>query len=446
MTRALAALVAGLLALLAAGQAGAHRLDEYLQATMVSVEKTQVSASMRMIPGVATAPAIIAAIDSNGDGVLSPDEQRAYASAVLNDLLITLDGQRVHPVLAALAFPLLPELRDGLGEIRLSLTIALPAGAGTRKLVVENHHRAQGSVYLMNAVVPRDPAIHITAQQRKPDQSAYELDFDTGLAAPLDQPLPHAGWLGSAGFVNLFQLGMRHIAEGTDHLLFLLALLLPAPLVLAGARWGGAAPVRTGLRRIVGIVTAFTVGHSVTLALAASGVVTLPAAPVEVLIAVSILVSAAHALRPLFARREAAVAAFFGLIHGLAFAATLDQLGLGRWERVAGVLAFNLGIETMQLAVVLLALPPLLLLSRTGWYAVIRIAGALFAAIAAAGWIAERLFDAPNPVDGVVSQAAANAIWIALALWVLGLICRLASPSRRLLHSECLTNRSLRRS
>jgi hypothetical protein len=430
MKRWLATCVASLLALLSAGQAGAHRIDEYLQATMVSVEKTQVSASMRLIPGVATAPAIIAAIDSNGDGALSPDEQRAYASAVLNDLLVMLDGQRVRPVLAALAFPSQPELQEGRGEIRLGLTVALPARAGPRRLVFENRHRAQGSVYLMNAAVPHDPAIHITAQQRNRNQSAYTLGFDTGLAAPATRALIHSGWPGSASFASLFQLGMRHIAEGTDHLLFLLALMLPAPLLLAGARWGGPAPVRTGLLRIVSIVTAFTVGHSVTLALAASGLVTLPAGPVEVLIACSILVSAAHALRPLFARREASVAAFFGLIHGLAFAATLDQLGLGRWERVAGVLAFNLGIETMQLAVVLLALPPLLLLSRTGLYAALRIAGALFAAIAAAGWIAERLFKAPNLVDGVVSQVAANAIWIALALFALGLTCKLASWGR----------------
>jgi hypothetical protein len=79
----------------------------------------------------------------------------------------------------------------------------------------------------------------------------------------------------------------------------------------------------------------------------------------------SILVSAIHALRPLFPGKEAAIAAFFGLIHGLAFAATLNQLGLGRWQRVGGILAFNLGIETMQLIVVAVTLPSLILMSRT---------------------------------------------------------------------------------
>ena len=135
-------------------------------------------------------------------------------------------------------------------------------------------------------------------------------------------------------FSSLFRLGMRHIAEGTDHLLFLLTLLLPAPLLAAGRRWGAAAGVRQSLLRMLGIVTAFTLGHSLTLMLAALGVLHVPGRPIEVLIAVSIFVSALHALRPILPGivpgKEARIAAFFGLIHGLAFAATLDRLGLGR--------------------------------------------------------------------------------------------------------------------
>jgi hypothetical protein len=196
---------------------------------------------------------------------------------------------------------------------------------------------------------------------------------------------------------------MRHIAEGTDHLLFLLALLLPAPLIVVGARWGGVTGVRGSLPRILKIVTAFTIGHSITLALAAWGLVHVPSQPVEVLIAVSILVSAMHALRPLFPGKEAGIAAFFGLIHGLAFGATLSALGLGRWERVAGILAFNLGIETM---------PVLILMSRTRAYSVCRVGGALVAGVASVGWIAERLFHLPNLAGVVANNVAHYAIWI----------------------------------
>jgi hypothetical protein len=179
--------------------------------------------------------------------------------------------------------------------------------------------------------------------------------------------------------------------------------------------------VREGLVRILKIVSAFTIGHSITLALAALGFVRVPSRPIEVLIAVSILVSAMHALRPLFPGREAGIAAFFGLIHGLAFATTLGQLGLGRWERVNGILAFNLGIETMQLIVVAAILPSLILLSRTRAYGALRIGGALFAGFASLGWIAERLVGVHAHVDIVVNSVAHHGMWMAAVLLLISL-------------------------
>src|SRR6201999_1656522 len=101
-------------------------------------------------------------------------------------------------------------------------------------------------------------------------------------------------------------------------------LLLPAPLVALAGRWRGRATMRRSLVHILGIVTAFTLGHSLTLALSGFGLVRLPSRPVEVLIAISILVSAIHAMRPLFPGREALIAASFGLVHGLAFASALN--------------------------------------------------------------------------------------------------------------------------
>ena len=172
---------------------------------------------------------------------------------------------------------------------------------------------------------------------------------------------------------------MRHIAEGTDHLLFLLVLLFPAPLLVRNARWAGYSEIRPCLLKIAKIVTAFTVGHSLTLAAGAMNLIHVPSRPIEVLIAVSILVSAVHALRPVFPGREPVIAGCFGLVHGMAFATTLAGLGLGRWDRVASIFGFNLGIEAMQLVVVAIALPSLILLSRTRLYPSIRTAGALFA-------------------------------------------------------------------
>jgi hypothetical protein len=232
------------------------------------------------------------------------------------------------------------------------------------------------------------------------------------------------------GFGEVFKLGMRHIAEGTDHLLFLLVLLFPAPLLVRHARWTGQASIRRCLLQIGKVVTAFTMGHSVTLAAGAMDVIHVPGRPIEVLIAVSILVSAVHALRPVFPGREAVIAGCFGLVHGMAFATTLAGLGLGRWDRVASIFGFNLGIEAMQLTVVAIALPSLILLSRTRLYASIRAGGAIFAGAVAIAWIGQRLWDFPNPADTFVVGLAQHAGWIATGLTLLGIVAESAPALR----------------
>jgi hypothetical protein len=385
-----------------AGSLSAHRLDEYLQATIISVEKDRVDLSMRLIPGIAVSSTVLASIDANGDRVISRTERRVYAEWVLRDVSLSLDGNRLKPRLISVDFPRVEDMKQGVGEIQIEFSADLPAGGFNRKLVFENHHQSRIAAYLMNCLVPRDPNIRISAQNRNENQSFYELSYVQAEAR--SDLLSSSTWWSdgravlrtSVGFASIFRLGMRHIAEGTDHLLFLLTLLLPAPLIVAGCRWAGFAGVRHSLLQIVAVVTAFTLGHSITLALAGLGVVRVPSRPIEVLIALSIVISAAHALRPLFPGREAGIAAFFGLIHGLAFATTLGGLGLGRWERVGSILAFNLGIETVQLVVVAATMPCLILLSRTRAYSPLRIGAALFAAVAAAGWIAERLLGIHN--------------------------------------------------
>ncbi len=228
------------------------------------------------------------------------------------------------------------------------------------------------------------------------------------------------------GFAALFRLGARHIAEGTDHLLFLLALLLPAPLVASGKRWGGYAGGRAALRRIAKIVTAFTVGHSVTLLLGALGWARLPGAFIESVIALSIFVSALHALVPIFRGKEVFIAGGFGLVHGLAFAETLTGFGFDPITMASSVLAFNLGIEAVQFLVILLTMPWLLLLARTPVYPPFRVVGACLAGMAAAAWFLERSLGWGNPVVPLVERAAAHALWIVAGLAILSLIASLA--------------------
>jgi hypothetical protein len=221
------------------------------------------------------------------------------------------------------------------------------------------------------------------------------------------------------GFAAMFRLGARHIAEGTDHLLFLLALILPAPLVAANGRWGGYAGWKTAFRRIVKVVTAFTLGHSITLVFGALGWARLPGGLVESAIALSILVSAVHALVPVFRGREVVIAGGFGLVHGLAFAATLAGFGFDPLTMASSVLGFNLGIEAVQLLIILAAMPWLVLLARSRLYGPFRIAAAALTAIAAAAWFAERAFGWDNPVVLLVESVASHAIWLLAGLVVL---------------------------
>lgn len=405
----------------------AHRLDEYLQALIVSVGQNQITASMRLIPGLAVSDTVISAVDLNRDGIFSRSEQRIYAQQVLRDLYLRADGHPLQPHLQAVSFPAPAEMRQGIGEIHIEFAAELPAGGSLRSITIENHQQPRISVYLMNCLVPQDRGMHVVAQNRNQNQSYYRVDYvesgsqtDSWLSLWRSYVVNAAA--NFAGVPDMFRLGMHHIAEGTDHLLFLLALLIPAPLLAIRSRWSASASVRQSLIRILRVVTAFTIGHSITLALGASGIVAPPERPVEVLIAFSILISAAHALRPLFPGREPIIAAFFGLIHGLAFATTLQNLGVGAWQRLASILGFNLGIETMQLIVVAAILPSLIILSRTSAYTAFRLTGALFAALASLGWIVERLFGVDYSVDLVVDRIAQRGPWIAVSLFVISVI------------------------
>jgi len=136
-----------------------------------------------------------------------------------------------------------------------------------------------------------------------------------------------------------YRMGITHILEGYDHLLFLLALML----------------IVTGFWRLVKTITAFTVAHSITLALATLGLVHFPTAPTEAVIALSIVFLAAEVIRMrngevVLTQRYPWVVAFgFGLIHGLGFAGALSQVGIPEHEVPLSLLMFNLGVETGQI-------------------------------------------------------------------------------------------------
>jgi len=220
----------------------------------------------------------------------------------------------------------------------------------------------------------------------------------------------------STGVVDMVGYGLTHVLEGADHLLFLTVLLLPAPLLVVANRWTGRRALLPSVRQVLAVATAFTIGHSITLVAAGLGLVQVPSRPVEVLIALSVAVGALHAWHPLVRRGEVLIASGFGLVHGVAFAGILTDLGLGGGAAVAPLLAFNVGVELAQLLVVLAVFPSVFLLSRTRFHVGVRRAGAALALGAASAWVLDRVGILTDPVGPVEDWAVSHLWWVALGL------------------------------
>jgi len=195
----------------------------------------------------------------------------------------------------------------------------------------------------------------------------------TGFELEVIQP-PNRSW--TEQFRRVFVLGVEHILMGYDHILFLLALL-----VVAKQFW-----------QMVKVASAFTVAHSITLALAWYGIVDLPSRLVEGAIALSIaIVAIENIVRQRFGHRWV-LAGIFGLIHGLGFYSVLRDLGLGQNDMALNLLAFNLGVEAGQLVIIVLFFVPIIWWSRQHWYRPSTRACSVAILLVASWWVIERVF------------------------------------------------------
>jgi len=159
--------------------AGAHRLDEYLQATRLSIDIDRVSLEIDLTPGVSVASRVFDWADTNRDGDLSTTETEAYARRILSAVVLSVDGRAVPVTFVDSRFPDALEMTAGVGTIRLRAASKIPpASAGRHQLVYVNDYRPDMSVYLVNALVPADPHIRITDQRRDPAQHRLTLDYD----------------------------------------------------------------------------------------------------------------------------------------------------------------------------------------------------------------------------------------------------------------------------
>jgi hypothetical protein len=156
----------------------AHRLDEYLQATLVVIESDRIRLQINLTPGVAVAEQVLALIDRDRDGIVSTNEIATYSELLKHDLILRLDRRSLEMKLTSSYFPGPEELRTGWGFIQMEFS-ARPGrlAAGAHKLSLENQHLPSASVYLVNAAQAASGLVQITKQIRNENQSTGEIQF-----------------------------------------------------------------------------------------------------------------------------------------------------------------------------------------------------------------------------------------------------------------------------
>ena len=218
------------------------------------------------------------------------------------------------------------------------------------------------------------------------------------------------------GFLAMIKQGMLHIWVGMDHVLFLLALILPSVVrrrsLLTGKGsdtveesgyyiwgWQPVLKFRPAFLYILKIVTFFTIAHTITLSLAALQIVVLPSWLVESIIAFSIGLAAYHNIRPIFIGRDWIIAFVFGLFHGFGFATVLGELGFKGENLSLSLLGFNIGVEIGQVVIIALIFPFLFLMRKLKVYPKFMVIVSVLLIIISIYWMIERLFDVDFPLD-----------------------------------------------
>jgi hypothetical protein len=298
-------------------------------------------------------------LDADGDGRVSVAEvasaRGSIAGVILGSLDVSADGARC----TARVEDVMPDPPDGL---RLRATYSCPHAPRRLKLRFGFLDRMPaGHRHLATMHLPGGD-VDTLASSAQPD---VDIDVSSG---------------SKHGFTSLLRGGIEHILTGADHLAFLLALVLGGTLV-AGVQAGP----------LVAMLTAFTVGHSASLALATLGGFAPGARLVEPAVALSVAYVGGENLFARSVRHRWMLTLPFGFVHGFAFAGGLLPLGLPRAQLPAALFAFNLGVEAGQLAVLAVLLPPLGLLRARPWYP--QAARVASAAIVLAGlaWFVQRV-------------------------------------------------------
>jgi len=192
--------VGTLLALSLTASATAHRLDEYLQATLIGVNRDSIDVEIQLTPGVSMLPSLLTLIDQDRDGRISSQEERAYTDQVMRDVEMRVDNAPAPLSLIESSFPDMQAMREGLGTIRLKLRTAR-TGYTVR---FENRHLPQFSVYLVNCLAAPADGLLVDRQQR--DQAQRSINFTYSFDS---SPLPGSYWKAAAlGMLLMARVGV----------------------------------------------------------------------------------------------------------------------------------------------------------------------------------------------------------------------------------------------
>jgi hypothetical protein len=272
------------------------------------------------------------------NGSISGDaarDLRDFAAAVTRHVAVEADGAACSGVPAEMRPP-------SAGRASIEVVVLYACAAPIRHLSIRDG---------IDAVLGADH--HTIADIQWPGgakQVVFEKEHRLVSIAITGNAAPERRAAGT--FVSYLGLGVEHILLGFDHLLFVVALILPGGRLLS----------------LVAIATAFTVAHSITLALSVLGLVTLPTQIVEPVIALSIAYVAFENLtmKSVVSRRWA-VSFLFGLVHGFGFAGALAEVGLPASGLAAALVGFNLGVEAGQALIIGVLLPLIIWLQRFPW-------------------------------------------------------------------------------
>ncbi|ANE45475.1 hypothetical protein SY83_03095 [Paenibacillus swuensis] len=302
-------------------------------------------------------------IDANQDGRLDPMETEAQAANIAGMIeqfvTIQLDGMSQRGEWQSV------EYRQSQDKWVVETTVryALPAKSEQLTLQDRFYENSQESVAYTNFVSIAKEG-QTTETILKGDDRSWSL------------PLQQAEAMNNSSWWSFFKLGMEHILTGYDHLLFLFALLL----------------ARQSLKEHIQVVTAFTIAHSITITLGVMGIVSLPGRFVESFIAFSICYVAAENIFRRKIQLRWSLTFLFGLIHGLGFAGILTEMNIPKSHLAVSMLSFNLGIEVIQIALILCVVPVLRWVQQKQLYPVAaNIASSLIIAMGGL-WLFERIF------------------------------------------------------